>query len=34
MEAGVTKEDVLRALAGVKDPELQRDIVDWGWSGT
>ena len=29
-EAGVTQEDVLRALSGVKDPELQRDIVDLG----
>jgi ATP-binding protein involved in chromosome partitioning len=29
-EAGVTEEDVLRALARVKDPELQRDIVDLG----
>jgi ATP-binding protein involved in chromosome partitioning len=28
MEAGVTHEDVLRALASVKDPELQRDVVD------
>jgi ATP-binding protein involved in chromosome partitioning len=26
----VTKEDVLRALSSVKDPELQRDIVDLG----
>jgi ATP-binding protein involved in chromosome partitioning len=30
MEAGVTHEDVLRALSSVKDPELQRDIVDLG----
>ena len=26
----MTHEDVLRALSGVKDPELQRDIVDLG----
>ncbi len=26
----MTHEDVIRALAGVKDPELQRDIVDLG----
>jgi ATP-binding protein involved in chromosome partitioning len=30
MEAGVTHEDVLRALSSVKDPELQRDVVDLG----
>ena len=29
-EAGVTHEDVLRALSSVKDPELQRDVVDLG----
>lgn len=26
----MNQEDVLRALATVKDPELQRDIVDLG----
>jgi len=30
MEVSVTHQDVLRALSGVKDPELQRDIVDLG----
>ncbi len=30
MEVSVTHEDVLRALSSVKDPELQRDIVDLG----
>ncbi len=30
MEVSVTHEDVLKALSGVKDPELQRDIVDLG----
>jgi len=30
VEAIVTHEDVLRALSAVKDPELQRDIVDLG----
>jgi ATP-binding protein involved in chromosome partitioning len=30
MEVGVTHEEVLRALSSVKDPELQRDIVDLG----
>jgi ATP-binding protein involved in chromosome partitioning len=30
MEAGVTHEDVLRALSSVQDPELQRDVVELG----